>query len=340
MVEVDNSTALAVFDRIPLPTQSERLQAARFLARNATRAHRDRLSKLRGTERNSWVRQALDQALKRSQTGILVADNVAMAGTAPTPIADERLHQELRAQSMEETCAMFLHELRPLVGFLDADAAQEIDGYSSSRTKHSVNQLRSFLEAMDRLRQASGAPSVQEFDLTDLVIRVAENEVRRTRASLGNPGQRSDENTGLGLDAEIVPEPPVVKLSPGRRDPVITTGDPALVDMAVANAIRNAIEAVLELEEANPKDIVLNWGITDTDSWIAVLDEGCGLPSGWEHLTEPGTSTKPKNEGHLGMGLPIAKKAIESMHGTFQLTPRAGTGVSCEIRWPRQGSAT
>ena len=68
-----------------------------------------------------------------------------------------------------------------------------------------------------------------------------------------------------------------------------------------------------------------------------VLDEGCGLPTGLDRLTAPGTSTKSKDQGHLGMGLPIAQRAIESMQGSFRLTPRSGAGASCEIRWPRDG---
>jgi signal transduction histidine kinase len=170
------------------------------------------------------------------------------------------------------------------------------------------------------------------------VLRVAENEAQQGRAILENPKQRFDGAAGAEVDIEHEKQQPVIKLSPARRDPVVTTGDPALVELAVANALRNAIEAVMGLQEPNPSDVVLNWGITNTDSWIVVLDEGCGLPEGWDRLTEPGTTTKPKNEGHLGMGVPIAKRAIESMRGTFQLTPRSGVGVSCEIRWPYEGN--
>ena len=336
---MDSERALAAFDRTPSPTSSERLRAARFLAQNATGAHRNQLSKIRQAERNSWVQRALDQALKRSELGVSVAPTVAEEEVLRADFSDQRLYEELRARVIEETTALFLHELRPLVGFIEANAAREIDDYASSRTKNSVDRIRSFLLAIERLRQASAAPAMQEFDITDLVLRVAENEAKRGRADLETPKQGFEDVAGLSVDIEQKPHEPVIKLSPARRDPVVTTGDPVLVELAVANALRNAIEAVLELEDPNPSDIVLNWGITDTDSWIVVLDEGCGLPDGLDRLTEPGTTTKHRNEGHLGMGLPIAIRAIESMHGTFQLTPRSGGGVSCEIRWTDEGSA-
>ena len=333
---VDNEQALAAFERARTATSSERLRAARFLAQNATGGDRNRLSKIRGVERNSWVRRALDQALKRSEMGRSDDSTEPVEEIRETPFPDARLYDELRAQAIVETSAMFLHELRPLVGFLDADAATEIDRYECSRTKVSVNRVRSLLNAIARLRMASVAPDLQEFDLTDLVVRVAVDEVMRGRATLDNFNEQVDEATDLDDEAEQAPQQPVVKLSLGRRSPVATTGDAALVEMVAANALRNAVEAVLTVWEPHRNGVTLNWGVTDIDSWIVVHDEGCGLPPGRDRLNEPGISTK-KDQGHLGMGLTIAQRAIESMRGSIRLTPRSGTGVSCEIRWPREG---
>ena len=263
---------------------------------------------------------------------------VAVEGVRETPFPDARLYEELRSQAIAETSAMFLHELRPLVGFLEGDAAIEIDRYECSRTKDSVNRVRSFLNAIERLRMASGAPALQEFDLTDLVVRVAADEVMRGRAIFSNFNEQVDEAAAFDDEAEQAPHQSIAKLSLGRRGPVATTGDPALVEMVAANALRNAIEAVLVVLGPYRNGVTLNWGVTDIDSWIVVHDEGCGLPAGWDRLNEPGISTK-KGQGHLGMGLTIAQKAIESMRGSIRLTPRSGAGVSCEIRWPREGKA-
>ena len=335
---VDNEQAFAVFERAPPATSGERRRAARFLAQKATCADLNRLSKIRDVERNSWVRRALDQALKRSEMGRSVDSIVAIEETRETPLPDARLHEELRAHAIAETSAMFLHELSPLVGFIDADAANEIDRYECSKTKVSVNRVRSLLNAIARLRMASAAPALQEFDLTDLVLRVAADEVMRGRATLDDFNEQVDEIASLDDEAEQAPQRPVVKLSLGRRGPVATTGDPELVEMVAANALRNAVEAVLVVWEPHRNGVILNWGVTDVDSWIVVHDEGCGLPEGRDRLNEPGISTK-KSQGHHGMGLTIAQRAIESMRGSIQLTPRSGAGVSCEIRWPREGGA-
>lgn len=327
---MNKEEALAALERTPVPTSSERLRAARFLARTVTNTDQDRLAKIRKAERNSWVRQALDQALQRAGR-CSPAD--AVATPEETPL-DTHLYEEIRAQAIEETSAMFLHELRPLVGLLNAAADAEIGHYASSRTKTFVGRVQSFLYAIDRLREASAAPAIQEFDLTDLVGRVAANEAAQGRATLDSLKEETEEVTGLDGDAERIPQQTSIKMMLDRRDSVITTGDPTLVEMAVANALRNAIEAVLEVQEDDRGDVILNWGVTDTDSWVVVLDEGCGLPSGWDRITEPGISTKSKSQGHLGMGLPIAQRSIQSMQGEIRLAPQAGAGVSCEIRWP------
>lgn len=333
---VNSEQALAALERTPAPTSSERLRAARFLARNATNAHLNRLSKIRKAERNSWVRHALDQTLKRLGMCSSAAAVAAVEEIEETPL-DTRLYEELRAQAIEETSAMFLHELRPLVGFLEEAADAEIDRYACSRTKTSVGRVQSFLDAIERLQKASTAPALQEFDLTDLVVRVAADEVAQGRATLDSLKEEADEVTTLDGDAEQIPQQTAIKLMLARRHPVNTTGDPTLVELAVTNALRNAIEAVLEVPKGDRGDVILNWGVTNTDSWIVVLDRGCGLPPGWDRLTERGTSTKSKNQDHLGMGLPIAQRAIQSLWGSLRLTPRPSAGVSCEIRWPQRG---
>lgn len=334
--DVDKEQAFAVFEPTPAPTSSERLRAARFLARIASHSDINRISHIRRTERNSWVRKALDQALNLSETNRSAASVASAEGVGETPI-DQHLHEELRAQAIEETTTMFLHELRPLVGFLDAAADAELDLYACSKTRIFVARIQSYFDALERLQKASTAPAIREFDLTDLVVRVAEFEVTQGRATLNDSREEEHKVTGLDGDASQVSRPIAVNLAPARRDPVVTTGDPTLVEMAVANALRNAIEAVLEIQGGNKSDVILNWGVTDTDSWIVVLDEGGGLPPGLDRLTEPGASTKSTSEDHFGMGLAIAERAIQSLRGTLQLTPRSDVGVSCMIRWPHGG---
>ena len=131
---VDKEQALATLESSPASTH-ERLRAARFLARNVTGTDWSRLTQIRGGERNSWVRQVLDQALTRSQLDTPVGPTVAVEQLQDTHFQHPHLYDELRAQAIEETSGLFLHELRPLIGLLEGSAAREIDRYACSRTK-------------------------------------------------------------------------------------------------------------------------------------------------------------------------------------------------------------
>ena len=83
--------------------------------------------------------------------------------------------------------------------------------------------------------------------MTDLVIRVATDEAPQGRATFDNFEEEADEYAGHNDEIDQAPQQPAIKLSLGRQDPVVTTGDPTLVEIALANALRNAIEAVLEV---------------------------------------------------------------------------------------------
>ena len=322
---VNNDQALAVLERALAAPPSERLRAARFLARNAAGAQRDRLSRVREVERNSWVRKALDHAVTRCEAG-MSSMSFAKADDISETFLDRHLQEEIHAQAIEETSALFLHELRPLIGLLEAAASDELIHYESSRTRSSLERIRSLLEAIGKLGKASAPVAIQEFDLTDLVVRIAADETKQGRATLK---ENSEDDIDL-VDG--------VRLLLAREDPVMTTGDPTLVAVALDNALKNAIEAVLEVSDSKRADVTLNWGVTDSDSWVVVLDDGCGLPPGWERLAKVGISTK-KSEGHFGMGLPIAQRAIESTRGSLVLMPRLNGGVACELRWPNGGTA-
>ena len=311
---------------------SERLRAARLLARNPASVDHARLVAIRAAERNFYVRQALDRAIDGVGKSDPAAGKHEPEAGGEAEQLDSQLYGDVLAEATFETSALFLHELRPLIGILDATALRELPDYKTSATKEGIDGIKTLLGAIDRLRRASVPPQVLEFDLTDLVGRVASRELPHYGTSVtthplipAEDERQSDENS---------PRCRRATLELARTEPVVTIGDPALIELALANTLRNAIEAVIDMPSDHDRYIILNWGHTDLDSWISVLDNGCGLPDGWDRATEPGVSTKSKKSDHAGMGLPIAKRAIESIGGTLHLTPRSPGGAQCEIRWP------
>jgi sensor histidine kinase regulating citrate/malate metabolism len=123
-----------------------------------------------------------------------------------------------------------------------------------------------------------------------------------------------------------------VIISPYGQRPFAVKSDPALIQLAVRNGIRNAIEAVRESPTDDPHPIVLTWGETDTDYWIVVIDKGSGLVGPTDTVFELGKSNKT---GHIGFGLAIARQAIETLGGAVILEPAAGGGTRYELRWDR-----
>src|SRR6185437_9371423 len=109
-------------------------------------------------------------------------------------------------------------------------------------------------------------------------------------------------------------------------------GPPSTIRVALANGLRNAIDAIDDLADPAGGEIILNWSTTDRDSWVAVLDNGIGLPEGSHRIFEFGLTTKPKTE-HFGFGLAISLQAMQSAGGTLELTPRHTEGTSFVVRW-------
>jgi len=107
--------------------------------------------------------------------------------------------------------------------------------------------------------------------------------------------------------------------------------DPALLQQALLNLLRNAIEAIPAADggevriEAEPAD---RGGVV-----LAVTDTGAGLdPAAAERLFEPFFTTKAFG---TGLGLAITRKLVASLGGELTLEPRESGGTRAEIRFPK-----
>lgn len=279
----------------------ERLRAARFLARNAQSSDISALRRARQTETVSYVKASLDSAIAR-------LSNLPPA-LAPDPddefdVPDE-LRRQIRAQAVEWIAGLVLHEIASPIGLIKRTASREISDYESSRTKRHLDSIERIFEAIEQLKGAAAVPRPERFDLSELLSDIISAETRASGA----------------------PEPSLVGLRP-----LMVTSDPALVRLAICNGVRNALEAVSAANLDEPHPIVITWGQTDVDYWVAVLDRGVGLVGPPEAAFEIGKSTK---QGHSGFGLAIARQAIETLGGTVVLQPAAQGGARYEARWER-----
>ena len=282
----------------------DRLRAARLLQHIATTDDKHTLERSLAREPDAWVRSALTKAV-RSHIDEQSED-------APSSYIEdsEGLKKDVRAQTTQEMISMITHELDPLVGTLRRSIRDEIPNFRTTDTYRAISSLDSFLAALSNLYQASNLPSLVDFSLSDLVFEV-------TRTVLWERQQRKASSVPIGH---------------ARRDHVGIISDPGLVRLAFLNVLRNAVEASDPDDGGKGHPILVNWGSTDRDMWIAIFDRGVGLPSNPSGITKPGVTTKKRGR-HTGMGLTIATMALLSMNGKVAHRPRRGGGVVSELRW-------
>lgn len=277
---------------------SERLRGARLVQDCAKQQHLTIIQELRRRESDSWVRAALDRAILRLQS----TGTVERWEQADLPQSTD--NDDVAAEAIQMVTELVLHEVSPQLRRLTMNAENDLAGrFAGSSTQGSIVRLQEFLEVLRRVHEAAGAPNIAEFDLTDLVQGIA-----------GRPDFSSH------------------RILVTRSDPVTVRGDRDLVDLAVSNGLSNALEASAE----SSKPVIINFGRTDTDAWVSVLDEGVGLPPGADYVWKPGRTNKGK-DAHFGWGLTIARRSIRSLHGSIFLSPREPVGASFEIRWPVSG---
>jgi signal transduction histidine kinase len=285
----------------PIPRQ--RLQAARALFTNATTDDYSVIRQQIDSERDAHVRRALVRVVHRIRPDPTTTEQREPAGEAE---AGRDLIEDVWAEATEHITRIFVHEVSPLVGATSDAARRDLgEQFEHSDTNQALGRLTDLIELIVQLRRASTAPDVREFDVTDLVLSVVRDE-------------------GLTDDRRVMP---------ARDDPVVITGPGAAIRIAFANGLRNARDAVDSLENPDLGEIVVNWTTTDRDTWIAVLDNGIGLPEGSHRVFEFGVTTKPKSE-HFGFGLAISLQAMQSAGGTIEIGPRNSGGTSFILRWP------
>lgn len=278
----------------------DRLKAVRFLARNFTPADVTTLRHALRSETVAYVRAALEVAIKRASDSSVPA----VGETAEEYEVPPDVRRQIRNEVTEELAGQILHEIASPVGLIASAAAREIPNFEHSRTKRHVENLRRVFEAIEQLKCAAGVPKPEEFDLAELLAEIVAEEI----------GERP-------VDASL-----------HGAKPMLITSDPALVRLAVSNGIRNAVEAVLDAAPNEPHPVVVTWGETDVDYWVAVLDRGRGITGPTESAFGIGKTTK---KGHSGFGLAIARQAIETLGGQCSLQPATEGGARFEIRWER-----
>lgn len=259
---------------------------------NAKPSDLGELHAARGYEVDYYVTLRLEQAIL-----VLSGENVAIDVSAELT-SEGSFDAELLARATEWVGGVILHEMEGPLGRAALYASREVNEYASSKTRAEIEGLRDIFRGVSQMVAASKPVRSAEIDVATLI---------------------SDCATSLGNDISLI----------GPR-PFLAIADITLLGLAITNGLKNAIEATSGVLEPHP--VVVNWGITDRDYWITILDKGTGVSGSSKSKFRVGTSTK---SGHSGFGLAVAKRVIQAMNGHVSLASLSEGGAVYELRWSR-----
>jgi signal transduction histidine kinase len=283
----------------------ERLEGARHLISHATTADTEKVRSALRNESVPWIRSALEEVLAALSSDARPSPRSVQDAPGDT-VDDTTALDDVYMRAINENSLRIIHELRPLVGKARLFGEQEFKDFADSKTRRELESLVAALAAVEQLGKAAAAPVLTDVDLGQLVADVVTSCAAQTKVSVDLPAPHS----------------------------AVVRGDRGLIEMVLRNGISNAIDAV-DAATGGTGRVAVNWGVTDREYWVAVLDDGPGLPGPASQLFETGISTKP---GHLGMGLATAQLAARSLGGRVTLLTRPA-GASFELRVPFQHMA-
>ena len=293
---MDHSAAIELLES---SSPHQRLQGARFFTKNHLPDYLPELKSYHRKERVLHVKAALDLAIKRNTR----EENRRKKNenNDVEQVYDVTFGQE-NHEAVDKWVGILLHEIEPKVGLIKIAAQKEISNFEDSETNKYLDGLVRVLKGFSNLRLSTAPPKHQEFDLADLI-------------------------------GDILSQEPFngVVVSVHGPKPFIIKSDMNLLQMAISNGIRNALEAVKSNKDK--KEIVVTWGGSDVEDFVSILDNGPGFPKeATDFLFKIGNTSK---EGHEGFGLAIISQALENLGGRTTLAQSKGGGARLKLRWEK-----
>jgi PAS domain S-box-containing protein len=235
-----------------------------------------------------------------------------------------KLHSDLthfaRVASIGALTASIAHEVnQPLAGIVAnsntclrrlASDPPDVEG-ARAPARRAIRDAVRASEVISRLRAllSRRPPVVEPVDLNEAtreVMALSRSELRRGR-TVARP--------------ELAEDLPLV------------LGDRIQLQQVVINLLRNALEAMSDVED-RPREIVIRTARGDDDRvWLSVRDSGVGVPpEEAERLFDAFYTTKPDG---MGIGLSVSRSIVESHGGRLWAMPNDGPGATFVFSVPR-----
>jgi signal transduction histidine kinase len=209
--------------------------------------------------------------------------------------------------------------------------------------RESAHQLGTPLTSLagwiDRLRDGADGPEEIAGHLTGDYERL--DRVARRFERIGQPPRRDSVDVAAVADAVATyfrPRLPTLahRVTLELRSdgaPAEVQGDALLLEWAVEALVRNAVDALagrggaIEMAVVNEPDGVV----------VTVTDDGPGVPRALRHrLFTAGATTKERG---WGLGLALARRVVEEVHGGRLTLEPSAVGARFAIRLPRESPA-
>ncbi|MFH1873081.1 MAG: PAS domain S-box protein [Pseudomonadota bacterium] len=221
----------------------------------------------------------------------------------------DRLQSTARLVAMGEMASSIAHELnQPLAAI-------------SSYCTAAVNLLRSRAPATEVMPALDKA--VEQARRAGRVVRRIYSLARRSenRFELLHLEERVDAALSL-IEADLRQKG--IRITLDLNAPILVEGDPLLLEQALFNILRNAIESMRNTA-FDQRLISIKLACADSYALLTVADRGCGIDADVaDKLFDPLFTTKPEG---MGMGLAICRSVMENHRGrlTFEANPGGGT---------------
>ncbi|MBK7858616.1 MAG: GHKL domain-containing protein [Archangiaceae bacterium] len=227
-------------------------------------------------------------------------------------IIEAAFAQQEKMAALGQAASLIAHEVKNSLNGLNTAAALVEAG---TEPRVAVRTVRS---QVDRLRHLASSLLSFARPIEPRRVTLRANDIAREAAE--------------GLSA--LPELAEVSLDAQLDAPVEAVGDPLLLVTALDNLLRNAIEASVSARDVGARTearVRVRARRENGTAIVEVEDDAGGPPQGFEQTWgEPFSTTKAKG---IGLGLAMARKAIEEQGGTLQFTRTArGSRFTIELK--------
>lgn len=215
--------------------------------------------------------------------------------------------EEIKSKAIADNLGFIIHELDPIIGSLEVSAATEIANYDKSKVAAEIECLKGLVDMFEAWKKAESPPYFKNINIFERV----DSEIKRF-------GSQNEKYFLNQIKSDLVFEV-----------------DSTLFRTIISNALRNALESNMQVNDRNPLKIIVNGGISDTYLWVSIIDDGVGLPDTQANLAKVNYSTKAKGRG---FGLSIVLKSINAMKGRMNLEKSNPHGACFYFEIPQRNN--